>query len=310
MDLTAGRTSAVDERRELMTSLPSDGAPPRYELDQWFGSGPAWGDGASVLPAGWWLGDVSGVTSSPDGEVYVFQRGAAADPILVYDRQGRFLRSWGRGLIRVAHGLRRDATGDLWATDTDRHQVYRFTRDGELVSSLGRRDEPGAGDDTFNMPTDLAFGPNGLTYIADGYGNSRVVVADAEGRFVGTWGRHGSAEGEFDTPHSIGIAPDGLVYVCDRGNRRLQVFEPDGRFRAAWTPPTGSPQAITITADGECWLLCAIDSIAGRVIRLDLATLQIAESFEGPGHMVERTAWGDILAASLTGNIIRWSPVR
>src|SRR5205085_222248 len=126
------------------------------ELDQWFGSGPGWGDEPSVLPAGWWLGDVSGVTSSPDGEVYVFQRGSAADPILVYDRRGQFLRSWGRDLIRVAHGLRRAANGDIWATDTDRHQIYRFSRDGALLAELGRRDEPGDGADTFNMPTDLA----------------------------------------------------------------------------------------------------------------------------------------------------------
>lgn len=292
----------------MTTVLPAEAAVPRYDLDQWFGSGPGWGDGPGVLPEGWWLGDVSGVTSSPDGEVYVFQRGRAADPILVYDRHGRYLRSWGRDLIRVAHGLRRDAGGDLWATDTDRHQVYRFTREGSLVSAFGRRDEPGDGEDTFNMPTDLAFGPNGITYVSDGYGNSRVVMLDPDGRFVGAWGRHGSAEGEFDTPHSIAVAPDGLVYVCDRGNTRLQVFDPNGGFRAAWTPAVGSPQAITITPDGECWVLCAIDSIAGRVVRLDLASMRVMTSFEGPGHMIERTAWGDILVASLTGNIIRWSP--
>lgn len=292
----------------MTTSPPAASAAVRYDLDQWFGSGPGWGDHATVLPAGWWLGDVSGVTSSPQGEVFVFQRGSAADPILVYDRTGRFLRSWGRGLIRVAHGLRRDAGGDIWATDTDRHQVYRFRPDGTLVGSFGRRDEPGEADDAFNMPTDLAFAPDGRIYVSDGYGNSRVVILEQDGRYIAAFGRAGAGEGEFDTPHSIAVAPDGLVYVCDRGNGRLQIFEPDGTFRMAWSPPVGAPQAITITADGECWLLAALDSITGRVLRVDLPSMHIVQSFEGPGHMVERTAWGDVLAASLTGNIIRWSP--
>jgi DNA-binding beta-propeller fold protein YncE len=263
-------------------------------------------NGWEQLPEGWTHPDVAGVATDSQDRVFLFSRGE--HPIIVYDREGRFLRSWGRDVIRVAHGLRRHPNGDIWATDTDRHQIYRFTREGRLVASWGQADEPGYGDGAFNMPTDLGFGPNGITYVSDGYGNSRVVMLDDQGRFVGTWGEHGSAPGQFDTPHSLAVAPDGRVFVCDRGNFRLQVFDAQGAYLTEWRPEIGSPQGITIAGDGTCWLLCAIDSITGRVVRLDIDSLQPLVTFEGPGHMIEISPWGDVFAASLTGNIIRWRP--
>jgi hypothetical protein len=98
------------------------------------------------------------------------------------------------------------------------------------------------------------------------------------------------------------------VYVCDRGNGRVQEFGPDGTFNAEWAPPTGSPQAITITPDGTCWLIAAIDSIAGRIYRLDLDTWRILGWLESPGHMLDAAPWGDLLVGSLSGNVVRWAP--
>ena len=278
-----------------------------YAVNQWFGSGPGYGDGPPVLPEGWWLGDVSGVTSSPDGEVFAFQRGRAADPILVYDRMGRLIRSWGRGELPVPHAIRRGPDGDVWVTDTDLHQVVRYRPDGTRVFALGREAQPRLDDASFNMPTDVAFARDGRVFVSDGYGNSRVVVLDADGRYLGEWGRPGVGDGEFDTPHSIAIGPDDSVFVSDRGNARIQIFDASGRFLRAWTH-LGYTQGITFAPDGSCWLVSQTHSAAGRVFRVDAATGEIQAWLDSTGHMLDVATWGDIYCASLTGNIIQWSP--
>jgi DNA-binding beta-propeller fold protein YncE len=274
-------------------------------VNQWFGSGPGWGDGAPVLPVGWWLGDVSGVTSSPEGEIFAFQRGQAADPILVFDRSGRFLRSWGRGELPVPHSIRRGPDGDLWVTDTDLHQVIRYRPDGTRVLALGRPHQAGNDDTSFNMPTDTAFGADGRLYVSDGYGNGRVVVFDADARYLGEWGRPGTGDGEFDTVHSVAVGPDGRVFVADRGNARIQVFDPDGRPLTIWNH-LGYTQGITVAPNGELWAVSQTHSAAGRVFRLDPESGEILAWLDSPGHMLEVAAWGDLYCASLMGNVIEW----
>ena len=274
-------------------------------VNQWFANGPGWGDGAPVLPAGWWLGDVSGVTSSPEGDVYAFQRGRAADPILVYDREGRFVRSWGRGELPVPHAIRRGPDGDLWVTDTQLHQVVRYRPDGTRVFALGREGQAGLDDESFDMPTDVAFAADGRIYISDGYGNSRVVVIDDSGRRLGEWGRPGVGPGEFDTPHSIAVLGDGTVVVSDRGNARIQLFDGSGRHLRTWSH-LGYTQGVTVAPDGGLWLVSQTHSAAGRVFHVDADTGAILGWIDSPGHMLEVTAWGDVLCASLMGNVIQW----
>ena len=274
-------------------------------VNQWFGSGPGWGDGSPVLPDGWWLGDVSGVASSPAGEIYAFQRGRSADPVLVYDRSGRLLRSWGRGELPVPHGIRLGPDGDVWVTDTDLHQVVRYHPDGERVFALGRAGVAGLGEAMFDMPTDVAFGADGQVYVSDGYGNARVVVFDEGGTYQGEWGRPGTGESEFDTAHSVAVGPDGRVYVSDRGNARIQVFDAGGQFLRAWTH-LGYTQGITFAPNGECWLVSQTHSAAGRVFRVDPDSGEILAWLDSPGHMLDVAAWGDIFCASLMGNVIQW----
>ena len=285
------------------------------DIDEWFGQGPGYGDAPDVLPAGWSFGHVSGVATHPDGEVYVFQRGRNADPILAYSRDGTFRRSWGRGLIGEAHGLRLDHHGDLWATDCGTHQVYQFSRAGDLLLTLGQRGVAGATAETFNMPTDIGFGPDDTVYISDGYGNSRVVHYTRDGQYLGSWGRPGTGPGEFDTPHSIAVAADGTVYVSDRANQRVQAFDAQGRHQFDWNH-VGSVNGITITPDGDCWIVTGImlpesnpALVQGyRVANLELPTGRILGLFECNGHMVDRSAWGEIFVAALSGNAVRWTP--
>jgi DNA-binding beta-propeller fold protein YncE len=120
----------------------------------------------------------------------------------------------------------------------------------------------------FNRPTDVAWDPAGNSFIADGYGNSRVVKFDRDGNWVKEWGKRGTAPGEFHTLHSIATDAKGNVYVGDRENNRIQVFDGEGNFLKEWTN-AGAPWAICITP-GPKQVLYTSDSLAGRIYKLDL----------------------------------------
>ena len=142
------------------------------------------------LPPGPTLGAVSGVTIDAHGEVLVFHRGEP--PILVFDADGEFLRSFGEKLFTSAHGLRMDADDNIWITDNADHRVMKLDgRSGKVLLTLGERNVPGEDDHHFNKPADIAFAHNGDVFVADGYGNSRVVKFDKMGTFLLAWGKKG-----------------------------------------------------------------------------------------------------------------------
>ena len=266
----------------------------------------------SSIPGGWALERVSAVAADSRGDVYAFHRGVEPDPIVVYDATGRRLRSWGRGLFRNPHGLRVDRQGHVWVTDSGDHQVLEFTRDWTLLRSFGIRGESGSDERRFNGPTDVAFAPGGEFYIADGYGNSRVVKFSADGKFLKAWGKEGSAPGEFDVPHSIAVDSKGRVYVADRENSRIQIFDSEGRFLRQWTQ-VGAVQCLSIPSPDELWALSyrtpAViqeeEHPLGRILKLDLETGQLRESLESPGHWLHVGPAGDLVVADLSGRILR-----
>src|SRR5436190_15243210 len=207
----------------LLLALPllARAGMPRYRVE------PGWPAGAREAPD-YGTAAVSALTTDRDGRVYVFQR--ATHPLLVFDRDGKYLRAWGAGLFTNPHGCRIDPEGNLWLTDNSDHRVMKFTTDGKLLASFGVKNEPGEDAAHFNRPADVAFGPEGDIYIADGYGNSRVVRLSHDGKFLGAWGKKGTGEGEFNLPHSVAVDAQGRVYVADRENARIQVFTPEGKF--------------------------------------------------------------------------------
>ena len=178
------------------------------------------------------LGQVSAVATDASDRVFVFHRGEP--PVVVFDRDGKYLRSWGEGLVKKAHGLRIDREQNVWTTDVGHHLVRKFDHEGTLLMTLGRKGVPGAGPDRFNQPTDVAVTPSGEFYVSDGYGNSRVVQFSKDGRYLKEWGTKGKGEGQFNLPHAIVLDPDGRIYVGDRENDRVQVFDPRGKFLAQW----------------------------------------------------------------------------
>lgn len=288
---------------------PHEGGLLKYRVQIRFGQEP------ETMPEGWSFGRVSAVTVDSRGDVYVFHRGKRADPIVVFDAQGRYLRSWGRGLFGNAHGIRADAEDNIWVTDNGDHQVMKFDRQGKLLLTLGVKGRPGADREHFNRPTDIAFAPSGDFYVSDGYGNARVVKFSREGRYLLEWGRHGAGPGEFNTPHAIAVDSRGRVYVSDRENNRIQIFDAEGKFLKMWTH-LGATQGLFITPKDELWVIThrnnienlTYDTLAGRIMKIDLETGRILGSMESPGHWIHVTPRDEIFIGSLTGNVFRFYP--
>jgi DNA-binding beta-propeller fold protein YncE len=238
----------------LLVALPSSvlGASP-YRLDPDF----------PQLPEGMELEAVSGVATDRDGNVLVFHRGR--EPILAFAPDGRFLRSFGGGLFDSTHGLRCDAGGNVWTTDNKNHTVVKLGSTGKVLLALGKRGVKGEGDLLYDRPADVAFAADGDVFIADGYGNSRVVKLDRSGKFLQAWGRKGKGIGEFDLPHAIRTDSVGLVYVGDRENNRIQVFTPEGKFVRQFGG--FAPFGLHIKSDGK---LFVADGRANKVMVMTL----------------------------------------
>lgn len=211
------------------------------------------------------MANVTGVAIDNAGLVYV--AGGLAEPVLVFDRQGKLLRQWGSREIKNKHGLRiyRDC---VWVTDIANHQVFKYTLDGRLMMTLGEKGVPGADAGHFNAPTDVAVAPDGSIYVADGYGNSRIVCLAPDGQFKFAWGNRGTRPGEFNMPHNLLIGADGKIYVADRGNDRIQLFTPDGRFLAAWIG-LGKPFGLGWAPDGKL-LVTVVGRDRDELLELDI----------------------------------------
>jgi DNA-binding beta-propeller fold protein YncE len=269
------------------------------------------------LPANMYFGEVSGVAVNSKGHVFVLSRGnttgpayaAAATQLLEFDATGNFVREIGHNLYAwsYAHAVKIDPQDNIWVTDKGSDMVIKFNSAGRVVMVFGRKQEAsdeGTGplkhpnpplpaiDGMFRQVTDVAWDAAGDTFISDGYINSRVAKVDKNGDWIKQWGESGSGPGQFNTPHSIATDAQGNVYVADRGNRRIQVFDDDGKFlrqitidvpapadaRAAignkptatsGTMAPGAPWAICITP-GPNQVLYSSDAFPGRIYKLSL----------------------------------------
>ena len=288
---------------------PHEGGLLKYRVQIRFGEEP------DTMPEGWKFGRVSAVDVDSSGNVYVFHRGPKADPIVVFSPQGKYLRSWGKGVFANPHGIRIDGQNHVWVTDTNLHMVMEFTNEGQLLRSLGTKGKAGTTSETFNRPTDVAFLPNGDFFVTDGYGNSRVVKFSRDGKYLMEWGKRGAGPGEFDLPHAIVVDSRQNLYVSDRENNRIQIFDANGKFLRQWTH-LGATQGIDINSKDELWIVThrnkeeniAYDTLAGRIMRIDTATGKILGAMESPGHWLALAPGPEIYIGSLTGNVFKWYP--
>ena len=191
---------------------------------------PTWGR----LPDGWSFRDVAGVAVDAHDQVYVFNRGD--HPMIVFDREGNFLRSWGEGVFARAHGVHFGPDGMLYCTDDGDHTVRKCTTDGKVLLEIGipGKPSPFMSGNPFHRCTHTCLSPRGDIYVADGYGNARVHKYDANGKLLKSWGEPGTEDGQFNIVHNIVADDDGWVYVADRENHRVQVFDGEGNYETKW----------------------------------------------------------------------------
>jgi DNA-binding beta-propeller fold protein YncE len=318
---------------------------PRFAVD------PAW---PKPLPNNWLIGQIGGLFVDQYDHVWVFQRprsltdderGAAltppisicckpAPPVLEFDREGNLIQAWGGpgpgyDWPQMEHGIAVDREGFVYlgGNGTNDGAILKFTRSGKFVAQFGRPGPPNSTDTTkFGQPADIWVDEAAHElYIADGYGNHRVIVIDKDtGAFKRMWGAYGKPPRDDGPPkydpaappsptfgnpvHCVLIARDGLVYVCDRSNDRIQVFHQDGSFvkEAIYLPATlrsGSvwdmdfwprdAQTYLVNADGE--------NNQVRILRRD--TLQVVSSFGRSGRNAGEFHWVHVIAVDSKGDI-------
>jgi hypothetical protein len=202
-------------------------------------------------PRGVEWGEMPGVAVDREDHVYLFTR--AKPPIQVYDVKGTLLDSWGEDTVVKAHHLKIDHEGNVWLADIGDHTVKKFTPKGKLLQTLGTRNVPGKDRTHFNQPTDMAITREGEIFVADGYGNARIVHFDARGNYVKQWGELGSQPGQFSIPHAICADSKGRLYVADRNNVRIQVFDQQGKLLDVWNNLI-TPWGFWITPRDEIWV--------------------------------------------------------
>lgn len=225
-------------------------------------------EGWAKLPEGRTWGSTSAVFPANDGKhIWVAERcganlcvGSDLDPVLLFDADGNVVRSFGAGLITWPHGIYVDAEDNVWIADAVGyapvpegvgHTVMKFSPEGKLLMTLGKKGVAGSGSDTFTRPSAVVVAANGDIFVADGHEgsddlrNSRIVKLDKHGKFIKEWGGIGGDTGEFRDPHTLAMDSQGRLFVGDRGNSRIQIFTQDGEHLATWTQ-FGRPSGLFI----------------------------------------------------------------
>lgn len=220
--------------------------------------------GWAQLPDGRKWGSTAGVAVGPDGHIWTYERCGAnncaesrLDPILEFDPSGKNLRHFGAGLFVEPHGLFVDHDGNVWVTDAmgqagKGHRVFKFSRDGKVLMTLGKAGVEGSGPDTFNQPSAVVVAPNGDIFVS-GYGDARISKFSRDRKFLKQWGTPGAAPGQFAGPHALAMDSRGRLFVADRNNNRIQIFNQDGVFIAEWKQ-FGRPSGIAIGKDDALYV--------------------------------------------------------
>jgi DNA-binding beta-propeller fold protein YncE len=266
-----------------------------------------------VLPEGTKMGAPSSVAFDARGHMLVFNRGP--HPLMEFDAHGSFVRAFGEGMYVRPHGMRLDSQGNIWTTDVAGHIVMKMSPAGEVLLTLGTRGQPGNWDETANShllyePADIAFAPGGDVLVVQGHGRGegRVLRFDKTGRFIKSWGGKGTAPGEFDQPHSILVDQQGQILVADRENRRVQLFDLDGRLLKMWKF-AGLPCGLLLGADGQVYLATGF---SGQILRLNgngKAVAMMGQPGKGLGefgeaHYLAISPGGDLYVADTINAVL------
>jgi hypothetical protein len=322
---------------------------PRFEVD------PLW---PKPLPNHWVMGETIGVSVDAEGHIWVLHRPtslepnelhattnppmarccAPAPPVLEFDQAGNLLRHWGGpgagyDWPQRNHGITVDYKGNVWIGGNDQgvpshdHMLLKFTREGKFLMQIGKPSQSKGSDDTENLrlPAKTFVDPKtNELYVADGYGNHRVIVFDADtGQYKRHWGAYGHKPDDTIVPykpsdppsqqfrnpvHCVMLSNDGLLYVCDRGNDRIQVFKPDGTFVKEVfiekeTLGSGSVFDIAFSPDPQQKYMYVADGENQQVHILDRQSLEVLTSFGDGGRQPGQFYGVHSIATDSKGNI-------
>jgi DNA-binding beta-propeller fold protein YncE len=246
------------------------------------------------LPNGMEWGAVSSVAFH-NGHIFALRR--AAPNVVEMTPDGRVVKSWGdNSLYSVAHSIDFDSDGNIWTTDSADHVVYKFSPEGQLLLTLGKRKTAGddQSTDLFNRPSDVAFAPNGDVYVTDGYANSRIVKFDKNGKFLEIIGGvKGSGPGEFNLPHAIVFDSKGRMLIADRENERIVILDQDGKFLGEWKG-LSKPSGLAIAPDDTLYV-GDVDASSVTIAK-DGKVLQVVSGF-GRAHNLAIDPAGNIYTA-------------
>jgi len=262
------------------------------------------------LPPGLYLGEGIGIARNSKGQIYVFHR-SGDTRLFQFDQNGNFVKEIGQGLygFEMAHAVRVDAQDNIWTVDEGTNMVVKFSPEGRVLMTMGRRPEavegleapappgtppPPAEPYRFNRPTDITWDPAGNIYVSDGYINSRVAKYDKNGRFIKSVGTRGAEPYQLNTPHSITSDAAGNIYVADRGNRRIQVFDGNLTLRAIYDN-VGAPWAVCISPGPHQYLFSSnsnpdnnnslLMAVSGEIYKMELDGT-IVGKFGKPGKQL------------------------
>jgi hypothetical protein len=204
-------------------------------------------EGWAQVPNGHEWGALIAVEVDNDDNIYAFHRcsvsgcpGSDVPPLLKFDKSGKYLMSWGKGMLVWPHGLEIDHEGNIWITDGHSdsgrgQQILKLSPEGDILMTIGMAGEDGEGPYTFNGVADVLVSNDGSIFVADGHVNNRIVKYSSNGEFVMEWGGAGSGRGEFNLPHALAMDSQGRLFVSDRENLRIQIFDQEGRYIDEWS---------------------------------------------------------------------------
>jgi hypothetical protein len=256
-----------------------------------------WGE----VPASIQYGNTHGVCQDSQGRMYVHhtvnKASESHDTMVVFDENGKFVKSWGKDFEGGAHGLhiRKEGKNEfLYLCDTKRALVVKTTLDGEEVFTLRYPEQseaykPGEdGKPKRYSPTNLAIAPSGDIYVGDGYGSSYINQYNSKGEFIRTFGGKGKEAGQLDCPHGLVVdtrAKQPVLLVADRGNKRLQRFTLDGKH-IDFISGTTLPCHFDVYKNGDV----VIPDLGAKVTLLDKHNNVIAHL----GDDSEANTWGQL----------------
>jgi sugar lactone lactonase YvrE len=264
------------------------------------------------------LEGISSVVADRAGNIYVIHRpeDPNGDPVVVLDKDGKLLRSWGKGMYTIPHGIEIGPDGSVWTTDANTSKVYRFSPRGEKLLEIVVGDIPETREGGFCSVTDVAFHPQrpGHVFVADGYCNGRVVEYDEQGRKVGQFGLgRGSQPSAFNNAHGIAVGPDGYIYVADRENGRVQWFDLSGKLIGT-RRYGGQFYNVVFDSRGEMWAAVHPKGVSldeeFEVVHFDLKTGKMLGRLPGRSHQLGIGFDGSVFPATRSERLIVYRPKR